>query len=208
MTESHRSRTAWPGPMSLAGLGEGHRHDLPRPLIIVLKALVAGILLLVLAVGVLAYFVLQQQAYMEGRGEYRDEEAARIEEDTRLRFCRLLDTLPEGGLLDRSRREFGCEPGNGYPVDEIDPEQRRQQQDISGSNAAPRRAAPQPSTPRETRERIEERHERVPADVRPGDGAGSPPEPPATPEPEPSPLRVVTEPLCDALSVCLEEPLP
>lgn len=145
MTEpdKRRSRTAWPGPLSIAGVGEGHTHDLPKALRTRYRLMMLAVVALLLAVGTLTFFVYQQQQYIQGRGEYRDREAARMEAENeeRLRrgICDLLDQLPEGGLLERPRTKYGCGPG--IPFDSLTPEEQRR---IGGGSAPQTPPPPMP----------------------------------------------------------------
>ena len=118
--QPRRSRTAWPGPLSVAGVGAGHTHELPSALRQRYRLLLLAVVALLLAVGTLTYFVYQQQQYIQGRGEQRDRENERLQEQIRRSTCDLLDQLPEGGLLDRPRQKYGCGPV--YPLSDLPPE--------------------------------------------------------------------------------------
>lgn len=76
----------------------------------------------ILAVGVLLMLLIAE------RGEQRDRQ-----------YCDLLDTLPEGGLLDRPRAVYDCGPG--IPFDSLTPEEQRR---ITGGTASP---VPPPPAP-------------------------------------------------------------
>jgi hypothetical protein len=115
--EKRRSRRGWPGPLSTAGVGKGHTHQLPRSLLAILKAMVGAVVVLAVMVGLLTYYVLQQQQYIQGRGVQRDIENERTNERINDAICDLLDQLPEGGLLERPREKYGC--GAGIPLDEL-----------------------------------------------------------------------------------------
>lgn len=207
-TKPRRSRTAWPGPTSKAGLEPGHTHNLPRGFRIIVKAQTAAIVALLLAVAVLSWFVWDQQAYIEGKGEERDRETVELNERINGAICALLDRLPEGGVLERPRREYGCGPG--IPLDDLPPDEADRIREQRGQPAV---AAPDPLDrfgPFEP-----------PASPPVGTGGALPPspapatEPPAepTPTPEPAPdpvvdLSPVTEAADDLLCplICLEEP--
>lgn len=88
-----------------------HVHRLPKVVRLALSGLVFAVFLLLVAVGFLTVYVHQANQYVQGRGEYRDRETARLEEQIRTSICDLLDQLPEGGLLDRPREKYGCGPG-------------------------------------------------------------------------------------------------
>src|SRR5687767_14322802 len=68
-----RSRIAWSAP----GTPDLEKSS-TTPLRRFDKLLLLAVVALLLAVGTLTFFVYQQQLYIEGRGEYRDREAARI----------------------------------------------------------------------------------------------------------------------------------
>lgn len=200
----HKSRRAWPGPMSIAGVGKGHTHDLPRTLLTILKALVGAVVALLLIVGLLTYYVLQMMGYVQGRGAYRDAEADRLNERINESICDLLDQLPEGGLLDRPREKYGC--GEGIPLSELPEDVRRRYQGVPSPDAAPAPATPTTEAPMGSAA--------IPNPPRP---APNPPPPsPAAPttEPTPSPspappadpLNSVVETVCDLLPICPEEP--
>lgn len=105
---------------------------------VITLVVVAALELAGLSVG--AVYVYQQQQYVEGRGEYRDREAARLEEQIRRSVCDLLDQLPEGGLLERPRTKYGCGPG--IPIDQLTPEEQAR---LQGQGAADR--SQQPAAP-------------------------------------------------------------
>lgn len=121
-----KSRRGWPGPMSVAGLGRGHTHDLPPSLGTILRALVVVVVVLAVMVGLLTYYVFQQQQYVQGRGEFRDRENERTNQRINDAICDLLDQLPEGGLLERPRTKYGC--GAGIPLSELPEDVRRRYQ--------------------------------------------------------------------------------
>ena len=135
--QPRRSRTAWPGPLSVAGVGAGHTHELPPALRQRYRLLLLAVVALLLAVGTLTYFVYQQQQYIEGRGAARDRENERTNQRINDAICDLLDQLPEGGLLERPRAKYGCGPG--YPLSEVPPE-------LQG-RYAPRPAPAEPTVP-------------------------------------------------------------
>lgn len=135
-----RSRMAWPQPAtSDADYAAMYRHKRRVHLLLGIAVLV-----LALAVATLTFFVYQQQLYIEGRGEYRDAEARRVETESKERIrramCDLLDTLPEGGLLDLPRAKYGCGPG--IAIDDLPPEIR---QELAEREARIQRPAPEPA---------------------------------------------------------------
>lgn len=115
---------------------EAHLCQIPRWLRRLVVALAVLATLQTVGLGLSAVYIYQQQQYVEGRGEYRDREALRIEEETsdllRRGICDLLDQLPEGGLLERPRVKYGCGPG--IPFDSLTPEE---QDRIGGSRGTP-----------------------------------------------------------------------
>lgn len=138
-SESRKSRIAWPGPMSTAGLGQGHSHELPDPLIrrirLLTQVLVIVGVCLVAAITMLLLLILE-------RGQMRDAEQERIREA----FCDVFDSLPEGGLLDRPRALFDCGPG--IPLEDLpdDLRQRWEQRhdEPAAASTTPQRTEPPP----------------------------------------------------------------
>ncbi|NUP83917.1 MAG: hypothetical protein HOV96_40965 [Nonomuraea sp.] len=194
----HRFRY-WPAPQDEEPLPEpapvtmGHTHE-QRKLPFVIAYV--GLALLAIAVGFLLIYVL-------GRGQYRDQQDARIQEQIRQRICSVLDSLPEGGLLDRSRHENGCGPGT--PISDYPPavqDQLRTQRGAAASPTVTVPPAPEPASP-----------EPVAPYVTPTFDLGgaapptsSPPTAPTTsPTTEPNPLL---DTVCDLAGVCLEVPAP
>lgn len=191
--EHHRSRTAWPGPMSIAGVGEGHSHDLPRPLVKRVRLLTQA---LVIVGGCMAAIITLLLLLIFLKGEQRDEENARMREQLRQGQCDLLDTFPEGvPALERARGKYHCGPG--IPIEDLTPdEQARLQGDAPATTVQP--PAVQPPTP-------DLGSPAVPNPPRPPANTPGPasPQPPA-PEPEPTgPLDPITEPVCEATGICV-----
>jgi hypothetical protein len=194
--EQRRSRTAWPGPLSIAGVGEGHTHELPKALRSRYRLLMAAVVALVIAVGLLSVFVYQQQQYIEGKGEQRDRENARLEETQRDGFCDLLDTLPaDVPSLERARERFRCGPG--IPFDSLPPDEQAGLRDRghAPSVAPSPRAAEEPwvgPVPRRPDAAPDRQRERQPI----------------TPEPSPAPpplvdLGEITQPVCELVGICI-----
>lgn len=205
MTEP-RSRTAWPGPLSVAGVGEGHTHELPKALRSRYRMLMVAVVALLLAVGTLTFFVYQQQLYMEGKGEQRDRENARLEETLRDAFCDLLDTLPaDVPSLERARERFHCGPG--IPFDNLTPDEQAGLRDRGRAPTPPPslRSADEPFTgPVPRRPEVSDRPD-------PSEEADRQRErPPIAPEPSPAPDPLVdlgdtTRPVCELVGVCIPE---
>lgn len=94
---------------------EGHSHRLPRSLLVLVAVCIIGLLVAI----VLSFAYAQQvngrlsrlEQYVQGRGDYRDQEQKRLEEKIRRSTCDLLDQLPAGGLLERPRAKYHCGPG-------------------------------------------------------------------------------------------------
>lgn len=192
MPDGHRrSRTGWADAMEAGPPSPpAHTHRLPPLVRYAIVGLTGAMFCLLVAVSLLSVYVYQQQQYVQGKGEQRDRENARLEEQQRQGICDLLDQLPEGGLLERPRTKYGCGPG--IPLDELTPQEQEQ---VAGRNPAavapPVAPSPQPSTP--------------PL----GSGAVlDPPRPSENPppqRPEPSPLvdlGPVADQVCDGLGVC------
>ena len=132
------------------------------------------------------------EEYVQGRGEYRDREAARMEaentERTRRAACDLLDTFPEGlPALERARNKYDCGPG--IPLSLLAPEERARlepEPPVSPSGEALPPTSSQGAQP-----------------TPPGPKAEpSTPAPASTPEPLPD--VGVTVPVCEALNVCID----
>lgn len=63
--------------------------------------------------------------YILARGEERDAENERVQEQIRDSWCQALDAFPEGNpWLDPLRDQYGCGPGR--PLEDLTPEQRQQ----------------------------------------------------------------------------------
>lgn len=192
-----RSRTAWPGPLSIAGVGEGHAHDLPEALIKTVRSTRRA--LYVIGLCLVAVCVLLLLIIFE-RGAMRDAENQRIK-DT---FCEVFDTLPEGGVLDESRRRFDCGPGR--PLDSF-PDDVRRRFDPPPPAVPVTPAAPTPT-----------QNPPMGAPAVPNPPRPTPNEPPAGNSPKPTPppaapsttpagvLEPVTDTVCDLINVCIEEP--
>lgn len=108
--EPTERRGPWPVPVvperrrcSVVAI-HAHRH--PRWPTFALAGLVC---LLAIAVAVLAVFVGNLQDYVNGRGEYRDAESARIEQSIGQAVCDILREFPADDLrADRLRIRYGC----------------------------------------------------------------------------------------------------
>lgn len=103
-----------------------HTHRLPPTVRFAFIGLTLAVFLCLIGIGLMAGAVYQANQYMQGRGEYRDQEAARMEAEWQERFrqgqCDLLDKFPEGGWLDGPRADYGCGPG--IPIERLSPEQQ------------------------------------------------------------------------------------
>jgi len=134
-----------------------HDHQVPRPLRFALVALTLMVLVLACCVWGLGVAVLRADEYVKGRGEYRDAETARMQQELNDLACGMLDTLPaDEPLLHPMRDKYHCGPG--VPFDELPPEIRRDIGDrlsllkppvipddrLPGSTATPRTRPAQP----------------------------------------------------------------
>jgi hypothetical protein len=226
----HRSRTAWQqAPQTPPGATTTtHDHRLPRRVRLILTGLVVAVVALTGLVVVMGVYVWQAAEYVRGEGEYRDAEAARMEaerlERERRFACDLLDTLPEGGPVDRTRGKYGCGPG--IPLSELPSEEAaRLEQQRGGASPPPTTSSrPPPVSPRP------EGSDPNQGDAKPGENSspaspppqsgtrpqgepGPTPQPaPAQPAPAPPPddggliddlTDPLTDPVCDALGICL-----
>jgi len=127
-----------------------HVHRLPKVVRLALVGLTVSMFLALVGIGLMAGAVYQANQYVQGRGEYRDREAVRMEQETeesiRRAMCDLLDQLPEGGLLDRPRVKYGCGPG--IPVSDLTPEEQAQLANRAPQVVAPERTGLPPAPPR------------------------------------------------------------
>lgn len=144
----HRSRQGWrdmsadPDDDLVPGM-PFHYHRPPKWIArCIIGLLILGVLNLSGLSLSLLYDVRQQQ-YIEGRGEYRDREAARMkvdsEESLRRAMCDLLDQFPEGGWLERPRMKYDCGPG--IPIEALTPEE---QERIKATTPPPQRLSESP----------------------------------------------------------------
>lgn len=199
MTEPRRT---WPTPMSTAGVGEGHTHELPEDLVErvqslyqrVRRATVINIINLLLVGGMVVFLAL----FIQNRGVDRDRQNADTNQRINDAICDLLDQLPEGGLLDRPRAKYQCGPG--IPLDLLSPEEQAQ----IGSRTTPTVPAPTSAVPLAPVPPTGSAASPAAPDLVPNK-PGTPPDEP-TSEPSPDPLvdlGPITEPICARLGVCL-----
>lgn len=212
---SHRSRAFWPAPLGRReprphpedDKGKPyHSHRQPRMLwvivfvCIIVLGLICG-LLMAYSVRVDGRLAALEE-YVEGKGERRDREAARAEEEskerTRQAMCDLLDQFPEGGLLVRPREKYGCGPG--MPISQLTPEE---QKDLAErrSDVAPAPAPPEELSPYGT-PIIPDTSGRAP---RSENTQPSQPAPEAEPSPEPGPppdRGKITDLVCGVVAAC------
>lgn len=159
---------------------------------------------------------LKQQEYIMGRGDYRDAEAQRIEQQAQERIraglCDLLDQLPASPLLDVPRGKYGCGPGlppapppppsapaseSRTPAASTQQQSRPERPQLPGLPPAP--GVPRPpasSTPTQQQ----------PAPATPPPAAEPAPEPVTEPQPDqppPDDPEPVTDPVCRLIGVCL-----
>jgi hypothetical protein len=120
-----RSREHWADAMEVTPpAAPTHTHRLPPPVRLAIVGLATAVALVIIALSLVGLAVYQADQYVKGRGEYRDRENARLEEQIRRAQCDLLDQLPEGGLLELPREKYGCGPG--IPLDQLPPAVRQQ----------------------------------------------------------------------------------
>jgi hypothetical protein len=207
-----RSRQAWPNAEEPEYASVLHSHDMPPWLRRAMLAIGGLMLLFSVGLGCLTYYVYLDHEYVQGRGQFRDAEAIRVQarttEQIRQAMCDLLGGLPAGPLLDPKRTEYDCGPG--VPYDELPPEQQDQLQQFSNeapeSTQAPM-VRPLPSAPAEPSQ--EPPAPPTPATSTPvpsvAPTAGLPPVAPAAPTTAPPlvDLNPVTDAVCNALGVCI-----
>ena len=203
MTEHRRrSRTAWSPPLSVAGVGEGHTHELSRSTRLMAKLLIFAVIALMVTVGLLTFYVYQQQQYIEGKGEQRDREKAEMNQRINDRFCELLALAPaDSPQADYYREQLDC-PQPGTPVDQLPPAIRQQYEASTPTVQPP--AGVQRQTPELGSPAVVDPPRPTPN--RPG--PTTTPAPPTTPAPTPEPpplvdLGPITDRVCEGLGVCL-----
>lgn len=190
-----RSRTFWTEPLTKAGVGPGHTHEVTTRW----KVVGVGVLVVVVAVTALVGWLFWLLILSD---EHAEQDQQRI-------VCALLDSLPAGGaLLEELRDEWDCGPGR--PVSDFPPEVR----DLMRPSPPPVRPVPvAPPTQRPERpgpsteaDRSRERPPLTGGAVAPE----TPPEATDPPQPPPAPtgpplidLGPVTDGLCEARIVCI-----
>ena len=117
---SRRSREGWADSMeSGPPATPSHVHRLPGSVRAAIGGLAVAVLLLLVAVGLMAGAVHQANQYVQGRGEYRDAEAARMEDRIDRVVCDILAEFPAGNeRADRLRARYDC-PIPPTPTEEI-----------------------------------------------------------------------------------------
>lgn len=126
MTDEHDdrpSRQGWPDrrkPPDFEYAPVTHAHELSTGLRVVLIIIGVYMLLITAGLGLVAFYSYQDHEYVMGRGEYRDLEATRQDDQFRQGICDVLDGLPESRVLEGTRNKYGCGPG--IPVDQLPPE--------------------------------------------------------------------------------------
>lgn len=131
------------------------------------------------------------EQYVQGRGEYRDQEQRRLEEQIRRSTCDLLDQLPAGGLLERPRAKYHCGPG--LPLSSL-PTQEQKQLHHPQTTAPPATPPARPSTSRPA--------PAAPSANTPSRPAAHSAPPKTSAPPRPGPLAPITDPVCGAVGVC------
>lgn len=195
---TERSRQAWPDEM-LPG-PPVHEHKLPGVVRLGLAGLSIALLLLAVAVGLMAIYVYQANQYVQGRGDYRDAEAQRLEQEaterSRRSTCDLLDQLPATALLDRVRAKYQCGPGT--PIAQLPPDV---QAELDGDRPVPTQTSPPPgSTSSDAPPQAGQPKDSPPS----SSPVASPPPPPptSTPPPEPPDRGPLGEVLCAVPLLC------
>lgn len=105
-----RSREGWADSME-SGPSEAlaHVHRLPASVRLALIGLTGAVFLLIVALGLTAIYVYQANQYVQGRGEFRNAEATRIEDRIDRVVCDILGEFPAGEpRADRLRARYDC----------------------------------------------------------------------------------------------------
>lgn len=198
-----RSRHAWPEkPAPPREVTPAHSHRQPRLPWAITYACLA---LIVVAVSLLTFYMVRFNEYVEGRGQYRDAEAARQQEEyaelNRQTACALLDGLPQGPLLDPLRERFGCGPG--IPIGDLPAEAQANLRDYA--DRLPLTTDNDPAR----EDRLASPNPRIPSATLTPAAPPRTPASPADPTPSPSPsapplvdLNPITDPVCTALGIC------
>lgn len=193
---SEHRRGPWPEPLDPdkpPAPPLEHSHRQPRSPWIVTWVAVA---LLAVAVGLLTVYVVRFNDYVQGRGQARDAENQRLQEQIHEGMCDLLDQLPASAVLDGPRRKYGCGPG--IPVNDLPPSirQRWTPPVVAPTTAAPTSAAPTTAAP--TRDASAPARTTAPV-------ATVPPRPPGAPPSTPSAPPTTVDPLlCGLVKICVE----
>ena len=170
----------------------GHTHRLPRTLLAMIGICIIGLLAAVVLVLLYAQNVDHRlgrlEQYVQGRGEFRDQEQQRLEEQLRRSTCDLLDQLPEGGLLVQPRQKYHCGPGIPRAKPTSPPH-----------SAATPGAAGTPAAPPATRPPAPAPASAVPSAPAPARAAPPAGQPSPTAKPTPVPLP---SPICAVLGAC------
>lgn len=202
-----RSREGWAdameaGPPATAS----HTHRLPKAVRLAFIGLVAAVFLVLIGLGLMAVQVYKANQYVQGRGEFRDAEAARMEAESseriRQAMCDLLDQLPEGGLLERPRAKYDCGPG--IPVAELTPDEQAQLNGRARPQVAPSTPPPPASPDASPMGGAVTEPPRAPAAQPPGPAEPTPVQPP----PDSGPVvdgNPVTALVCGLASICPKE---
>lgn len=105
-----RSREHWADTMeSGPPVAPAHVHRLPGSVRAALGGLAVAVLLLLIAVGLMASAVYSANQYVQGRGEYRDAEADRLDRRIDQVVCDILGEFPVGDeRADRLRVRYDC----------------------------------------------------------------------------------------------------
>lgn len=86
-----------------------HVHRLPGSVRAAIGGLAIAVLMLLVAVSLMAIQVYQADQYVQGRGEFRDAEAARMERLIDRVVCDILAEFPTGNeRADRLRARYEC----------------------------------------------------------------------------------------------------
>lgn len=123
-------RRTWPGPMSTAGVGEGHSHEWPAPLLRRVRLLTRAVVIFGVCLAVFVYLFV---SLIQSRSAERRAQNDRIQQEIRDSWCTALDTFPEGGELDDLRVQYDCGPG--IPLSDLPPDQADRLREWRGDRA-------------------------------------------------------------------------
>ena len=189
-----RSRTFWPAPLTVAGVGEGHDHKLTGRWKLGVTLAVVILATNVALSGLLFWYVLLSEQY-----------AADQRQDVRDAICDVLEQFPPGPVMDDVRDRNGCGPGR--PVDDFPPEVRDRIGQPAPPAPLPEGVETAPPGGFDLPPGAEADREGAEPYFPPPGGAPDPAHPDLPPAYPDGPLDPLTDLVCDTAHICLDLPL-